>query len=296
MIVDQLWLVSRCSNVAAIPAAATPPFGEELPQISPFESGAVSVRAMNPADRDALAAKTAEIGEYFALPKAVGDDWRALPRLFDDATIGDFVARTRAAIAASTQCDPGEIPLRLAASSFQLGVTARLLSPAVGAASCFGAVPSLDLQSLRWRPNSTHSPQFAVADADWIEAPTPRRAADLIAGSLLTGVLAPLNDTLDTLTSLSPQVSWGNVISAANGAVTVLSMSRPHDEGAGRALVRALADTGPLVRTATFLDGRFVRRSCCLFYQAPGSGLCGDCVLVTEGSGRVATLVQRNPR
>ncbi len=251
---------------------------------------------MDTADRDALAAKTAEIGEYFALPDAVGDDWRALPRLFDDATVNDFVARTRAAIAASTQCAPGEIPLRLAASSFQLGVTARLLSPAVGAAACFGAVPALDRRSLRWRPTSTHVPRFAVADADWFEAPTPRRAADLIAGSLLTEVLAPLNDTLHTLTSLSPQVTWGNVISAANGAVTVLSMSRPHHEGAGRALVRALADTGPLIGTATFTDGRFVRRSCCLFYQAPGSGLCGDCVLVKEDSGHVATLVQRNPR
>ena len=241
---------------------------------------------MDPAERAALRAKTAEIGEYFALAQAVGADWRALPLLYDDITLGDFVVRTRAAVATSSRCDPGEIPLRLAASSFQLGITARLLSPAVGAATCFGVVPALNRQSLRWRPTPTHHPQFAVAGADWIEAPTPRHAADLIAGSLLTEILAPLNDKLHTLTSLSPQVTWGNVISAANGAVTVLAMTRPHHEAAGRALVRALMDTAPLAGTATFTGGRFVRRSCCLFYQAPRSGLCGDCVLVEPGGVR----------
>ncbi|MGB7360913.1 MAG: (2Fe-2S)-binding protein [Mycobacterium sp.] len=39
--------------------------------------------------------------------------------------------------------------------------------------------------------------------------------------------------------------------------------------------------TGPpaVATAATYTQGRFVRRSCCLFYQAPRAGLCGDCVL-----------------
>jgi ferric iron reductase protein FhuF len=39
---------------------------------------------------------------------------------------------------------------------------------------------------------------------------------------------------------------------------------------------------GPLAGTGSFTGDRFTRRSCCLYYQAPRSGLCGDCVLVTS--------------
>lgn len=237
---------------------------------------------MNPADRAALLAKTAEIGEYFALAPADGDQWQALPLLLDDATVVDFVARTRSAIAASTRCEPHDIPVRLAASSFQLSIAARLLSPVVGAASCFGVVPWLTSSSLRWRATSEHSPHFALTDTELVVAPTPEHGAGLISESLLAQVLAPLNDKLNACVSLSPQVTWGNVISAANGAVTVLAMSRPHHEAAGRSLVRALLDTEPLAATATITNGRLVRRSCCLFYQAPRSGLCGDCVLAAS--------------
>lgn len=162
-----------------------------------------------------------------------------------------------------------------------MGITARLLSPVVGAASCFDAVPLFGADSLTWRPTSKPFPQFAATHIDWGDGSTPARAAELINDSLLRGVLGPLNDALDRLLSLPPQVSWGNVISAANGAVTVLSVSQPHRESAGRELVRALSETELLAGTATLLQGRFVRRSCCLFYQAPRGGYCGDCVLAT---------------
>ncbi|GAB3217502.1 (2Fe-2S)-binding protein [Mycolicibacterium hippocampi] len=231
------------------------------------------------AARPGLVAQLATLGEYFAIPPQDDGEWRTLPGLLNEVTLRGFVDRTRTAIAAASRCQPGEIPLRLAASSFQLGITARLLSPAVGAASCFDAVPLLGPDSLTWRPTPKPFPQFAAPHIDWADGPTPARAAELIKDSLLRGVLGPLNDTLDRLLSLPPQVSWGNVISAANGAVTVLSMSQPHRESAGRELVRALLDIEPLAGTATYTQGRFVRRSCCLFYQAPRAGLCGDCVL-----------------
>ncbi|MDV3127464.1 (2Fe-2S)-binding protein [Mycobacterium sp. 21AC1] len=236
-----------------------------------------------PPDGTTLLAKTAELGEYFALSTPDDGEWQELSLLFDDAAVVDFVDRTRNAIAASTRCAPGSIPVKLAASSFQLGISARLLSPVVGAATCFGTVPLLNRQSLTWQPTSKHFPRFAITDVHWVEAPTPSQAAALIAGSLLTGVLGPLNAKLRSLTSLSSQVAWGNVISAANGAVTVVSMSQPQHESAGRALVRALMEIEPLIGTGSFAHGRFVRRSCCLFYQAPRGGLCGDCVLAVSG-------------
>lgn len=253
----------------------------------------IAVPADEP-DFSAVLAKTAELGEYFALTardNSEGDgerdgEWRRLPLLFEDATVRDFVERTRNAIAASTHCRPSDIPVKVAASSFQLGISARLLSPVIGATTCFGTVPLLSPGSLTWQPTPKHFPRFAITDVGWAVAPTPARAADLISASLLTGVLEPLNNKLRTLMSLSPQVTWGNAISAANGAVTVLSMSRPQHEGAGRALVRALLETEALTGSGRFTGGKFVRHSCCLFYQAPRSGLCGDCVLTVSQSSR----------
>ncbi|MCV7227373.1 (2Fe-2S)-binding protein [Mycolicibacterium komossense] len=239
-----------------------------------------------PLDGPRLLASTAEIGEYFSLPRVEDDTWRPLAQLFDDATLKDYVERTRLAIATSSHCEPDDISTKLAASSFQLGIAARLLSPVVGAAACFGAVPILDNRSLVWRPTSRHHAQFAVTEVNWVRAANPERAAALISESVMNGVLGLLNSRLKALVSLSPQVAWGNVISSANGAVTVLAISRPEHEDAGRALVRALLRIEPLVETGDFEGGTFVRRSCCLFYQAPRSGLCGDCVLTMSGGSQ----------
>jgi hypothetical protein len=230
-------------------------------------------------DGAALLASTAELGEYFAHPVAGTDGWLRMQTLFERAVLDDLVARTRDAIAESARCEPDVITLKTAASSFQLGVVARLLSAVVGAATCFGAVPLLNPGSVRWQSTPGHAPRFAITGLDWVKTPTPPIAAAATSTSLLATIFTPLNEKLRTLTALSPQVSWGNVISAANGAVTVLAMTHPRHEPRGRELVRALAGTDQLAETATFTGGTFLRRSCCLFYQVPGSGTCTDCVL-----------------
>jgi ferric iron reductase protein FhuF len=170
----------------------------------------------------------------------------------------------------------------LAGSSFQLGVAARLLSPAIGAAVTLGMIPRLTATSVTWRATGHHFPRFGVETVEWADGGTPGQAATVIVSSVVENILDPLNEALRSTTALSPTVMSGNVISAANGAVTVLAMSHPHAENRGRALVRALLDTDRLAGTGTFEHGRFVRRSCCLFYLAPGGGLCGDCVLAVS--------------
>jgi FhuF 2Fe-2S C-terminal domain len=228
-------------------------------------------------------AELSTLGGYFALPAATPAQWQHLSTLFTDTVITDHVDRTREAIASSAACPAEQIPIRMAASSFQLGVAARLLSPAIGGALSLGAVPVLDAQTLRWAPSGGHAPLFAVAATTW----NPVRSttsAQVIATSVLP-VLTGLGDRLNALVALSPRITLGNLTSAANGAVTVLALSRPHLEYAGRALVRALLAIEPLTATGSFVGGRFRRRSCCLYYQAPESGLCGDCVL-TQNPGR----------
>lgn len=231
-------------------------------------------------------AKTAALGEYFSLPSpAPGTDQPLATLVTDRATVRDFVDRTRSAIATSMRCELADIPLRVAASSFHLNVTSRLISPAIGAAVSFGEVPSLTLDSVRWQATNGHSPKFSAAELEWSRATTPSASAELISTTILATIAAPFIETLRSTVSLSTHVSWGNAISAANGAVTVLAMSRPDLEASGRGVVRALLNTGPLAGAGDFVGTRFVRRSCCLFYQAPTSGLCGDCVLVvSDGS------------
>lgn len=226
-------------------------------------------------------ADLAGFGEYFALPvlsDTVPDtEWHALASLFTDAALTDHVRRTHTAMATAAGCAPEELPLRVAASSFQLGVAARLLSPVIGAALCFGAIPVLDRRSVYWQPTHGHTPRFAVAGPRWVGT----GSADVIAATVVPA-LAELGGHLDRLFALSTRVTLGNLASAANGAVTVLGMTRPALLAPGRALVRALVAAGPLAGTGSFTGDRFTRRSCCLYYQAPRSGLCGDCVLVTS--------------
>lgn len=229
------------------------------------------------AARARYAAELRELAGYFALPVLPDTQTRCLADFFTDTVLTGHVERTRDAIAASADCPPEEIPVRMAASSFQLGVAARLLSPVIGGALCCGAVPILDHESLRWTPAQGHAPQFAVADPSW-QAVDPATSAQVILASVVP-VLTELGARLNSLVTLSPRITLGNLTSAANGAVTVLALSRPQLEASGRTLVRALLTSGPLHGTGSFVEGLFRRQSCCLYYQAPRSGLCGDCVL-----------------
>lgn len=235
---------------------------------------------VHPAESAGYLAELSTLGGYFALPVDTDAQSRSLAGFFADDVVAGHIDRTRDAIAASVGCPPERIPRRMAASSLQLGVAARLLSPVIGGALCFGAVPVLDHRSLRWIPADGHAPQFTVPDPAW-QAVDAQTAAQVIVESVLT-VLTELGARLNALVSLSARIALGNLTSAANGAVTVLALSRPAQEAPGRALVRALLSTESLRGTGGFVDGRFRRQSCCLYYQAPQAGLCGDCVLIPD--------------
>jgi hypothetical protein len=232
-------------------------------------------------DSAAINSAVAALGEFFALPAAAGDSWLPIHTLWEDAaTVREYARRAQSAIAASMGVELADVPVRAAASSVHLSIAARLLSPVVGAATCLGAVPLLTARTVFWQPTSTHRPGLGTAGAACVTAAGVRQCAGAIADSLIREVLRPLNEAMRVATALSPQVLWGNVASAVNGAVTVLSQSRPQHEAHGRALVSALIATEPLRDAAEILDSGFRRRNCCLFYQVPGSGYCGDCVLV----------------
>lgn len=216
------------------------------------------------------------MGGYFALPPAAPDAAR-YPQLATTESVTRFVDATRTAIATSVRVRPHDIEARVAASSFHLGVAARLLSPMVAGALCHQAIPVLTADNLFFTAQN-HAPVFSVAEVDIRAARDTASAAHAISASL-ADLFAPLQVALRQVAALSPVVSTGNVVSAANGAVTVLAMTYPHLERAGRALVGALLAEAPLSGAGRIDRGVFTRRSCCLFYKVPGAGLCGDCVI-----------------
>jgi hypothetical protein len=236
---------------------------------------------MNDPDPARINNPVAELGEFFALPTADGDSWLPIITLCNDAAmLREYARRAQSAIAASMRVAVADVPIKAAASSVHMSIAARLLSPVIGATTCRGTIPLLTAKTVFWQRASTHRPELGVNGADCVAVTGVRQSADAIVDSLIHEVLHPLNETMRVATSLPQKVLWGNVASAANGAVTVLALLRPADELRGRALVAALIATDPLRDTAQILEGRFRRRNCCLFYQVPAGGYCGDCVLL----------------
>ncbi|MCF6385742.1 (2Fe-2S)-binding protein [Mycobacterium sp. MBM] len=218
----------------------------------------------------------ARMGGYFALPPA-GSDAAQYPQLATTESVTRFVDATRTAIATSVRIPGDRVEARVAASSFHLGVAARLLSPMIAGALCHRAIPVLTADNLFFTAPD-HAPVFAVADVDMRSAPDTASAAHTISAALAE-LFDPLHVSLRNVAALSAHVSTGNLASAANGAVTVLAMTRPDVEPAGRALIAALLAEAPLAGAGRIEHQTFTRRSCCLFYKVPGAGLCGDCVI-----------------
>jgi ferric iron reductase protein FhuF len=164
----------------------------------------------------------------------------------------------------------------------QLGIVARLLAPSFAAAVLERRL--LDPYGGWWRPQVGGAMPLALGD----EA----LAGPVVTGDLATAlhvhvvdeVVAPLV-AYGTALSVSPQVLWGNVASAVNGAATMVAAVRPELTGAAAALATGLLSQGPLLGTSNVpgvAEVRFRRHSCCLLYRlSPREQrqVCGDCVL-----------------
>ncbi|MFI5617079.1 (2Fe-2S)-binding protein [Streptomyces sp. NPDC051567] len=223
-------------------------------------------------DMDDLLGRLASAGPFFTVALGAGPPgpgFRPLTTLHGEH-LGPYVAE----VGRRTDSGPG----RVAASTAQFGIAARLWSLGLGCVALGGRVPDLAPDRLWWRMPAGGSLQL------WLPEP-----AGLPAGALaptVLGSLAPLDAALRERFGVSPKVLRGNSASALAAAARTLA-DRP---GGGVAVLRAaelLADDGPLARTGTFvheegLGTAFVRRSCCLYYRVPGGGFCGDCVLRTR--------------
>ncbi|HTR94263.1 MAG TPA: IucA/IucC family C-terminal-domain containing protein [Trebonia sp.] len=202
------------------------------------------------------------------------------------------VAAVRAALAARGGRDTGDVEPRVAGSAVHLGLVARLISPALGAAVLRCPV-DLGLSGLWWQDElggamplsvpapADHASEAAPSEAAPSEAPAPE-AEPAWERRLLDETIAPVTAAVAGLVPVSGRVLWGNVASAINTAAAQVARQRPDlAADAWQVAGRLLADSR--LRDEPCPPGpAFRRASCCLYYRlAPGdpSAICGDCVL-----------------
>lgn len=232
------------------------------------------------------AAELAALGPYFAVeshPRGspACPPWRPFGELV--GTPGVLAARigeVRARLAAAAGCPADGVEFRVAASVAQLGLCARLLSPVLGAAAAGWALP-VDTAQARWVP--------ALGGPFRLSLPEEAEETGAATAAALALLGGPVRQVVQAVAAMavSPQVLWGNVASAANGAATMIAAARP-DLAAAAASAAATALRYPaLADTYRGSPGAgFGRRNCCLIYRLSPPGrdrYCGDCVL---GPGR----------
>jgi ferric iron reductase protein FhuF len=188
-----------------------------------------------------------------------------------------------AALAARAGRAPDQVEPKVAASITHLGLTARLIAPALAAAACQSHL-DMRLEGLRWQaevggpvplsvpqpPDPTsgrHDPEMLKRDPLW---------------RLLDEVITPLTSTTSRLIAVSERVLWGNVASAINGAATQIATQLPDLIPAAQASAASLADHPRLGHERRPPGPDFRRTSCCLLYKltpGPPRPVCGDCIL-----------------
>lgn len=229
-----------------------------------------------PPDVAALFADVAGVGPFFAVGTgpAPGEGWVPIGVLGTaDGPLGERIAAVAAAL--GTQDRPA------ASTAFQ-GFAAQVVAPLFASVAVHGVLPDGDVAAgLHWRPGGA-GPWLWWPDVGAV-VPCPDPAA---LSGLLTGLLAPVVAAVRTQASVSGRVLWGNVASSVASARRLVVAARPAIAPRAAAVARHLLGAAPLAATTTLLDPvppdvgwTFHRRSCCLYYQVPGGGICGDCVL-----------------
>ena len=238
-------------------------------------------RAVPPTAGARLLADLAALGPYFAVDvhrpgSPVRPPWQPLGELTSSpGVLAGRISEVRERLAAAAGCPAAAVEFRVAASIAQLGLCARLLSPALGAAAAGRALP-VDVAQARWIP-ALGGP-FRLSLAEEALAAEPGAAAT---AALLAGPVTQIVRAVEAM-AVSSRVLWGNVASAVNGAATMIAAARP--DLAGQAAEAAAALLGQPDLAGTY-QGRplqgFRRRNCCLIYRLlpERPAYCGDCVL-----------------
>ncbi|HEY5985559.1 MAG TPA: (2Fe-2S)-binding protein [Streptosporangiaceae bacterium] len=239
-------------------------------------------------------AELASLGPYFAVTShdagsPVSEPWQPLATLTGSPLrLRERIAEVRAALAAAAGCAPEAVEFRVAASVAQLGVAARLVSPALAVAALSAGVLCMDPAVVRWQPVLGGAFPLSLTASGGVR--TPGRSgsgeddalARELARQLVNGPVRAITEMTAAM-SVSRRVVWGNVASAVNGAASMIAAARPSLEARAWAISSALLRHPPLAGGYEGAPGGgFRRRNCCLIYRiaaVPGNAICADCVL-----------------
>lgn len=240
------------------------------------------------------------LGPFFALNThdphtPARPPWRALSDLIDDPDLlRARVDDARDHLAAASGRPRRTVELRVAASVVHLGIAARLISPALAVAALADLTPPFALASLRWQNVLGGAFPMSIPHQQLQPSPDTRPAHDQWPAMLIDGPIRQLVQATAAL-SVSPRILWGNVASAASGAVSVLASAGPDVAQRSRGLA-ALLTSHPSLRGAGHGEpgtATFRRQTCCLIYRIAGTArhtrLCGDCVLRNRVEGPTQT-------
>jgi ferric iron reductase protein FhuF len=245
----------------------------------------VSAPTPDPDDpcRQALLA-AGQIGDFFALdrPGLSGIPLRTLVE--SAAQYDDRIAATGHALARLLDVDPEQLPRRAIASLVFLGISARLVAPALAAAVIDRVIPQLTLDNVNAAELSDGRVVLQLTRFQAIRhsrTAGPAELADLIGEHLLEGQIARLVAAFATRDALHPRLLWGNVASSVASAARLIDRHHPGHAATTNETARLLLDRTPLSACGSLTQDADVvhyhRRSCCLYYQFPNAGTCGDC-------------------
>ena len=239
-----------------------------------------------PAAAARLLADLAALGPYFTVDvhrpgSPLRPPWQPLGDLTGspDALAGR-IGEVRERLAAAAGCPAAAVEFRVAASIAQLGLCARLLSPALGAAAAGRALP-VDLGQARWVPALGGPFRLSLAEDAVAAEAVAAEAGAAGTAALLAGPITQIVRAVEAM-AVSPRVLWGNVASAVNGAATMIAAARPDLAGPATEAAAAMLRYPPLAGTYQGHPLRgFRRRNCCLIYRLSPErpAYCGDCVL-----------------
>jgi hypothetical protein len=252
-----------------------------------------------------LLAGLAAPGPFFAVESrdsgtTVVSPWHPLSTLSGSGeALAARIDAVRSSLAVAAGRPPAAIEFRAAASVAQLGLCARLIAPALGAAAR-GHPLSIDMMSTRWVPG--------LGGPFRLSCLTPRslhphgrtslaRAHDVLA-PLLRLLDGPIRSVVGLTASMgiSRRLLWGNVSSAINGAAVMLTAARP---GFARESAAISSEVLRFPELISSYRGQpvisFRRQTCCLIYRVAKDApeYCGDCILGIRIRPQPATSTRR---
>jgi len=215
------------------------------------------------------------LGPFFAVKTHVGGEsmpapWQPMTELIkDNGALAARVDAVRTGLAQRAGRQPADVEVRVAASVAHFGLIARILAPAIGAIALGHRWASLSLDDLWWQNELGGPYPLSIAPRSTTEAPG--------AGPAVEAITAAMADRY----TVSHQVLWGNIGSAANSAAQLISTARADLAITAHAAADVIL-TDPRIDGGVLRAGPlFRRRSCCLIYRLANdrTAVCGDCIL-----------------